>query len=156
MAFTNREVEHPGRYKLTNASTGAELGTFDLTREEGTVITEGTPLNADNLNNEIQTQADVIAQRRADAAAAGVISQIPTIKRGTAAITVGKKKTGTLTIKYGTTFPGNPHVVLTPLTGSASIIHATVKSRNTTSFTAAVYNGGSKSYKVYFSWIAIY
>ncbi|MCI7327113.1 MAG: hypothetical protein SOR91_10010 [Hornefia butyriciproducens] len=156
MAFTNREVEHPGRYKLTNASTGAELGTFDLTREEGAVITEGTPLNADNLNNEIQTQAAVIAEVKASAAEAAAVAQIPAIRRGTTSLTVDKKKTGTVTIKYGTTFPGNPHVVLTPLTGSPSVIRGTVKTRTTTSFTAAIYNGTSKKVKIWFSWIAIY
>ena len=56
MAFIDRIVEHPGRYILTNATTGVELGTFDLVRAEGEVYTDGTLLNAANLNQ--QTQLD--------------------------------------------------------------------------------------------------
>lgn len=56
MAFIDRIVEHPGRYILTNATTGVELGTFDLVRAEGEVYTDGTLLNANNLNT--QTQVD--------------------------------------------------------------------------------------------------
>lgn len=47
--FIDRIVEHPGRYTLTDPG-GAELGTYDLSRDEGTVTEEGTPLNAANLN----------------------------------------------------------------------------------------------------------
>ena len=32
MAFTDRIVEYPGRYKLTDVGTGDELVTFDLER----------------------------------------------------------------------------------------------------------------------------
>lgn len=56
MAFIDRVVEYPGRYILTNAETGIELGTFDLVRAEGEVYTDGTLLNANNLNT--QTQVD--------------------------------------------------------------------------------------------------
>lgn len=60
MAFIDRMVEHPGRYILTNATTGVELGTFDLVRAEGEVTTPGTLLNAANLNT--QTQLDNTVQ----------------------------------------------------------------------------------------------
>ena len=56
MAFIDRVVEYPGRYVLTNAETGIVLGTFDLVRAEGEVYTDGTLLNANNLNT--QTQLD--------------------------------------------------------------------------------------------------
>ena len=56
MAFIDRIVEHPGRYILTNVDTGVQLGTFDLVRAEGEVYTDGTLLNANNLNT--QTQLD--------------------------------------------------------------------------------------------------
>lgn len=52
MSFTDRIVEHPGRYMLTDVSTNEVLGTFDLVRAEGTVTEEGTPLTAANLNTE--------------------------------------------------------------------------------------------------------
>ena len=47
--FTDRIVQYPGRIKLTSVQDGTEA-TYDMTREEGTVTTEGTLLNAANLN----------------------------------------------------------------------------------------------------------
>lgn len=61
MAFIDRIVEHPGRYILTNADTGVQLGTFDLVRAEGDVYTDGTLLNANNLNTQTQLDASVQA-----------------------------------------------------------------------------------------------
>lgn len=60
MAFIDRIVEHPGRYILTNATTGVQLGTFDLVRAEGEVTTDGTLLNAANLNEQTQLDVDVV------------------------------------------------------------------------------------------------
>lgn len=48
MAFVDRVVEYPGRVKLTAVS--GQTDTYDVTRTEGTVTTEGTLLNATNLN----------------------------------------------------------------------------------------------------------
>jgi len=56
MAFTDRIVDYPGRFVLTDADSGTTLGTYDMTRDEGTVYQAGTLLNANNLNNpDIQT-----------------------------------------------------------------------------------------------------
>ena len=52
MAFTDRSVEFPGRVELTNVSGDI----YDVTAQEGAVYTEGTLLNATNLNK--QTQVD--------------------------------------------------------------------------------------------------
>lgn len=49
MAFTDRIVQYPGRVKLTPVS--GQTNVYDMEREEGTVSTEGTLLNANNLNN---------------------------------------------------------------------------------------------------------
>lgn len=56
--FTDRVVEHPGRYTLTDTG-GAELGTYDLSRDEGTVTEAGTPLNAAHLNPVINEINDI-------------------------------------------------------------------------------------------------
>lgn len=56
MAFTDRVVEHPGRVKLTNVSGDV----YDMTRAEGEVYSDGTLLNALNLNT--QTQLDNTVQ----------------------------------------------------------------------------------------------
>lgn len=58
MAFTDRVVEHPGRVQLTNVSGDV----YDMTRAEGDVYTEGTLLNASNLNT--QTQLDSTVQTK--------------------------------------------------------------------------------------------
>ena len=55
--FTDRSVENPGRYRL---GATADTNVFDLTREEGTVYNEGTPLNAENLNAAMQDVIDQI------------------------------------------------------------------------------------------------
>lgn len=52
MAFIDRVVEFPGRVKLTNVSGDI----YDMERAEGDEYTEGTLLNAANLNQ--QTQLD--------------------------------------------------------------------------------------------------
>ena len=49
MAFVDRIVEHPGRFRLTQVDEDV----FDLTREEGEVTEAGTPLDAEHLNGEI-------------------------------------------------------------------------------------------------------
>lgn len=54
MAFTDRIVEYPGRVKMTPVS--GQTNVYDMTREEGEVYTDGTLLNANNLNT--QTQLD--------------------------------------------------------------------------------------------------
>lgn len=56
MAFSDRVVEHPGRVKLTNVSGDV----YDMERSEGEVYSDGTLLNALNLNT--QTQLDNTVQ----------------------------------------------------------------------------------------------
>ena len=56
MAFVDRVVEYPGRVRLTPVE-GVE-NVYDMTREEGTVTEEGTPLNANNLNAEMRNLAE--------------------------------------------------------------------------------------------------
>lgn len=58
MAFTDRIVEYPGRVKMTPVS--GQTNVYDMTREEGDVYTDGTLLNANNLNT--QTQLDNAVQ----------------------------------------------------------------------------------------------
>lgn len=61
MAFVDRIVQYPGRVIARNVLTSEET-TFDLSRDEGTITTEGTLLNAANLNRETQVDADVQAK----------------------------------------------------------------------------------------------
>ena len=52
MAFINRISEHPNRIKLIPVS--GETNVYDVVRHEGEIEEEGTPLNAENLNVEIE------------------------------------------------------------------------------------------------------
>lgn len=47
----DRLVQYPNRYKLTDADTGEELGTYDFTEEPGTVAQEGTVVDAELLSS---------------------------------------------------------------------------------------------------------
>lgn len=60
MAFSDRVVEYPGRVKLTPVT--GQSNTYDMERAEGTEYTEGTLLNALNLNT--QTQLDNTVQAK--------------------------------------------------------------------------------------------
>lgn len=57
MAFVDRVVEYPGRVKLTPVTGQSNI--YDMERAEGTEYTEGTLLNATNLNAQTQLDASV-------------------------------------------------------------------------------------------------
>ena len=50
MAFEDRVVEHPNRWKLINPNDGTDFSVWDVERDEGVVTQEGTPLNAAAFN----------------------------------------------------------------------------------------------------------
>lgn len=56
MGLIDRIVEHPGRIQLTAVS--GETDTYDVTRAEGEVTQEGTPINAENLNAAFQIETE--------------------------------------------------------------------------------------------------
>ena len=58
MAFTDRIVQYPGRVELTPVS--GQTNVYDMTAQEGTVTTEGTLLNAANLNAQTQLDSAVL------------------------------------------------------------------------------------------------
>lgn len=60
--WVDRSVEHPGRRKLTDTTTGTET-TVDVAREEGAVAATGDAFNAKNMNaleNRIYTETQAI------------------------------------------------------------------------------------------------
>ena len=66
MAFQDRQAEHLNRKKLTvidvTKDTNGDIVSLvvDVEREEGTVTVEGTPLNANTLNLEIQSAVEAV------------------------------------------------------------------------------------------------
>ena len=79
----DRLVQYPNRYKLTDADTGEELGTYDFTEEPGTVAQEGTVVDAEllaslgamNLNGQDVNNPSFYAPTKAGAAGQVLISQ---------------------------------------------------------------------------------
>ena len=49
--WIDRESEHPNRRTMTNVNDSSDVKTYDITRAEGTVSVEGSPLNAAALND---------------------------------------------------------------------------------------------------------
>lgn len=49
--WIDRESEHPNRRTMTNVNDSSDVKTVDITRAEGTVSVEGSPLNAATLND---------------------------------------------------------------------------------------------------------
>lgn len=49
--WIDRESEHPNRRTITNVNDSSDTKTVDITRAEGTVSVQGTPLNASALND---------------------------------------------------------------------------------------------------------
>ena len=48
--WNDRSSEYPNRRTLTNVNDPSDIKTYDITRAEGTVAVEGSPLNADAMN----------------------------------------------------------------------------------------------------------
>ena len=49
--WIDRESEYPNRRTMTNVNDSSDVKTVDITRAEGTVSVEGSPLNAAALND---------------------------------------------------------------------------------------------------------
>lgn len=57
ITWVDRRSEHPTRRRLVTIDTQQEYGVFDVERSEGTVSQEGTPYNADYMN-QLQTNIE--------------------------------------------------------------------------------------------------
>lgn len=58
----DRVVQFSNRYKLTDAGTGTELGTYDFTEVTGTVQQAGTPIDKELFDSIEQDLARVDVQ----------------------------------------------------------------------------------------------
>lgn len=140
--FEDRIVEHSGRIKLTAVS--GETDTYDMSRAEGEVIQEGTPLDAAHLNSEIKEAIDLAT------------SGLPTneIQRGTVKVTTTSAKTAARkSVTFPRAFSAVPSVVITPGSGAPSTISMSVLDVTTTGFTIVMQTTKAKSVTSY--WIAV-
>lgn len=162
MAFTNRVVEHPGRYQLVNADTGVVLGTFDLQRAEGTVTEEGTPLNADNLNREFEAVVAEVTESITDAVDSRLSAftidssknvSFRNLQRGTAKVKAKSKKVVTKTVNFPKAFTKVPSVVVTPVSGAPNKVSFSIKALSTRGFDICLYR--TDNTETTFHWIAV-
>lgn len=133
MTFEDRLVEKPNRYTLTD-DAGNVLGTYTLTRDEGTVTQEGTPLNAANLNAAIQDATDsAVAQAREPFTVdANSNVRVRNSQSGKVSIKPKAKKVVSKKITFKQPFTSVPSVVVTPVTASPQNVRVSVSGITTT------------------------
>lgn len=162
MAFIDRVVEHPGRFTLTNADTGEVLGTFDFARAEGTVTTEGTQLNAANLNQEISDAVTQVTESIGDSIDSRLSAftidanqnvSVKNIQRGTAKVRAKKNKVITKHVSFPKAFTAVPSVVVTPVSAAPNKISSSVKNITTKGFDLCLYRSSDSDMSV--CWMAI-
>lgn len=151
MAFENRIVEFPNRVTLTDEN-GTVKGTYTITRNEGTVTQEGTPLTAENLNEEI---AEVVNSAMSGISIDGSHNvHFRNLQRGVASLKMTAKNQ---TVKTHVTFPQAftlvPTVVCTPLSAAPGNVHISVKNVTTTGCDIYMFRSTKQNTSV--NWIAI-
>ena len=146
MAFIDREVEFPNRYFLEDEN-GGRTGPFTLVRDEGTVTEEGTLLNADNLNREIES----IVNDELSGLKNGSTTMILT---GTKSCKCSSAKTPRdIAITFKTAFSSAPRVTVSVVTSNPQNQRAGIRSVTKTGFSIRFYSTNTSSYTVH--WQAI-
>lgn len=149
MAFIDRVVQYPNRVTLTAVS--GETDTYDMERAEGTVTEEGTPLNAANLNNEIQSMiADAIQgitiDNNGNVSYRNMQSGKVLVKPSSA------RATTTVNVTFPQAFTKVPNVVVSSNGASPSTTSVSAGAITTTGFTLYFYR--TTQTNTYVSWIA--
>ena len=152
MAFEDRVVQYPGRSTLTNVADPNDVKTYDVAREEGEVTNEGTPLNAENINEAIQETVDADMQPF-DVDSNGNV-KVRNIQCGTATVTVkAANTTYTKSVTFPQTFTSVPRVVATPVTGSPERVSFGITSISTSGFSITL--NRTNAVNTIVSWIAM-
>ena len=152
MAFVDRVVEHPNRWKLTNVDDPTDVKIYDVTREEGEITNPGTPLNAENLNSEIQAAA-AAGLAALDIDATGNV-RVQNIQCGAAKVTVKKANTSyTKAVTFAQAFSAVPRVVATPLSAGPEKVNLSVRDITTTGF--SIYLNRTTATNTSVNWIAM-
>jgi len=152
MAFVDRVVEHPNRWTLTNVDDATDVKTYDVVRDEGTVTNEGTPLNAENLNGEIDNVVENAMTPLTIDDNNNV--RVRNVQCGIAQVVVpAANTTYTKTVTFPQAFDSVPNVVATPLTGVPQKVDLGVLDRTTTGFSIALQRDNATNTSV--CWIAM-
>lgn len=108
--WIDRDSEHPNRRTLQNVNDPTDVKTYDVSRAEGTVTTQGTPIGASTLND--------LENRIASAFTA----LNPAWQTITLEATDWDSATHTITVSVtGVTLSSNQEIVGLPATSAANI-----------------------------------
>lgn len=145
--FSDRLVEYPGRYLLTDSSgTSTE---YTLTRDEGEVTEEGTELTADNIEEGIVAVVSAgLTNREIGLSDLMQCGSVVAKTKGNA------KETVTVDVSFGTTFSTTPVVIATAVSAVPHNLDVSVKSITTTGCTIYVYRS-TGSFNTTINWIAM-
>lgn len=145
--FIDRIVEHPNRVKLEPVSGNI----YDMTREEGTVTEEGTPLNSSNLINNINELIDAKLSGVTIDSNGNLSAR--NFQSGSASVTPTSGTPTTKAITFPKPFSSAPRVVLTPVTGVPQNVSLGVSGITTTGFNIVIYRNSATNTTV--NWLAM-
>lgn len=153
MPFEDRLVEYPNRYTMTDAS--GNTSTVYLDPDPGEVTQEGTMLNAENLNAEVES----IAQNATgDYSDANGNAHFRNLQCGSVvAPSKGKRgKNVSIHVAFPEAFSATPVVMVTPVTTRPDAVRASARYASATGFTLYLYRStavGDSNTTV--SWMAL-
>lgn len=150
MAFVDRLVEYPNRVLLEDTH-GTQTGPYTMIRDEGTVTEEGTPLNAANLNSEIQSAVDDATQAFEVDNSLNV--HIRNLQAGVSSGNVAANTNVKRHITFATPFTNPPYVLATLKENAPNTGWVTVHNVTTTGFDLWIRRTGAYTTVVY--WLAI-
>lgn len=150
MAFIDRIVEYPGRYKLID-DEGNVLGVYTLERQEGEVSEEGTPLNATNLNTNINSL--ITSKMNGINIDANSNVKVRNIQSGSVSIKASAKSVASKTVTFPIRFTSAPKISVTPASSSPQSVHVSIASVTTTSFQIKLYRTSKGTTTVH--WVAV-
>ena len=108
--WNDRSSEYPNRRTLTNVNDPSDIKTYDITRAEGTVAVEGSPLNADAMNG---------LEGRIEAMNTSLVGSAVTVTLPAAS---WNSETHLITVSVlGVTAASNNHIFGLPATSAANI-----------------------------------
>lgn len=136
MAFENRVVEFPNRYTLTDASGNAS--TVYLESSPGEVTQEGTLLNAENLNAEVESIAQNATGAYSDSYGNAHFNNLQ-CGRVVAPSKGNRGKSVSVKVTFPKAFSATPVVMVNPSTSRPDAVRASAKAPSATGFTLYLY-----------------
>lgn len=153
MPFEDRLVEYPNRYTMTDAS--GNTSTVYLDPDPGEVTQEGTMLNAENLNAEVESIAQSATGVTADSYGNARINNIQH-GRATAPSKGSRGRCVSVKVTFPHAFSATPAVVALARTNRPDGVRIGVKGESPTGFTLYLYRSTALSdVNTTVSWIAM-